>query len=68
MGGGGLLTIWFQKIRLWFQLALNKYFERFTEMLGVYDTGEVMVKNMLDRDTEEGVSAFIEKRDPTWEQ
>ena len=31
-------------------------------------TGEVMVKNMLDRDTEEGVSAFIEKRDPTWEQ
>ena len=31
-------------------------------------TGEVMVKNMLERDTEEGVSAFIEKRDPTWEQ
>ena len=31
-------------------------------------TGEVMVKNMLDRDTEEGVYAFIEKRDPTWEQ
>jgi enoyl-CoA hydratase/carnithine racemase len=31
-------------------------------------TGEVMVKNMLDRDTEEGVLAFIEKRDPTWEQ
>ena len=31
-------------------------------------TGNVMVENMLDRDTEEGVSAFIEKRDPLWEQ
>ncbi len=31
-------------------------------------TGEVMVENMLDRDTAEGISAFIEKRDPRWEQ
>ena len=31
-------------------------------------TGDVMVDNMLHRDTEEGVSAFIEKRDPKWEQ
>ena len=31
-------------------------------------TGNVMVKNMLNKDTEEGVSAFIEKRDPLWEQ
>jgi len=31
-------------------------------------TGDVMVENMLHRDTEEGVSAFIEKRDPKWEQ
>ena len=31
-------------------------------------TGDVMVGNMLHRDTEEGVSAFIEKRDPKWEQ
>lgn len=28
---------------------------------------EVMVKNMLARDAEEGISAFIEKREPTWE-
>ena len=31
-------------------------------------TGHVMVENMLYRDTEEGINAFIEKRDPTWEQ
>ncbi|MFQ5438386.1 MAG: enoyl-CoA hydratase [Paracoccaceae bacterium] len=31
-------------------------------------TGEVMVQNMLERDTEEGISAFIEKRDPDWQQ
>lgn len=31
-------------------------------------TGQVMVRNMLDRDTEEGISAFIEKRPPDWEQ
>lgn len=30
-------------------------------------TSEVMVKNMLTHDAEEGVNAFIEKRDPTWQ-
>ena len=29
-------------------------------------TGEVMVENMLHRDTEEGIQAFIEKRKPDW--
>jgi enoyl-CoA hydratase/carnithine racemase len=34
-----------------------------------YDyTRDVMVENMLDRDTEEGIQAFIEKRAPTWTQ
>jgi enoyl-CoA hydratase/carnithine racemase len=28
---------------------------------------EVMTQNMLARDAEEGIAAFIEKRDPTWE-
>jgi len=28
---------------------------------------EVMVKNMLAHDAEEGINAFIEKRDPKWE-
>ncbi|PKQ06331.1 MAG: enoyl-CoA hydratase [Alphaproteobacteria bacterium HGW-Alphaproteobacteria-11] len=33
-----------------------------------YDfASEVMVKNMLARDAEEGIGAFIEKRDPKWE-
>ncbi|WP_170769720.1 enoyl-CoA hydratase [Ruegeria lacuscaerulensis] len=31
-------------------------------------TGEVMAQNMMHRDTEEGISAFIEKRTPNWEQ
>ncbi|MBW4961011.1 enoyl-CoA hydratase [Sulfitobacter sp. CW3] len=31
-------------------------------------TGDVMVENMLHRDTEEGISAFLEKRDPAWDQ
>jgi enoyl-CoA hydratase/carnithine racemase len=28
---------------------------------------EVMVENMMARDAEEGIGAFIEKREPTWE-
>lgn len=31
-------------------------------------TGAVMVENMMDSDTAEGISAFIEKRDPGWTQ
>ncbi|WP_299896973.1 enoyl-CoA hydratase [uncultured Ruegeria sp.] len=34
-----------------------------------YDyTGDAMAQNMLYRDTEEGISAFIEKRPPNWTQ
>lgn len=29
-------------------------------------TGDVMVENMLDRDTREGIDAFIDKRPPNW--
>jgi enoyl-CoA hydratase/carnithine racemase len=28
---------------------------------------EIMVENMLARDAEEGIRAFIEKREPTWQ-
>lgn len=31
-------------------------------------TGKVMVANMADDDTAEGVAAFLEKRDPNWTQ
>jgi enoyl-CoA hydratase/carnithine racemase len=31
-------------------------------------TGDVMVENMLHCDTIEGIEAFLDKRDPTWEQ
>jgi enoyl-CoA hydratase/carnithine racemase len=30
-------------------------------------TGEAMTRNMLARDTEEGIDAFLEKRPPKWE-
>jgi enoyl-CoA hydratase/carnithine racemase len=30
-------------------------------------TAEVMVENMLARDAEEGIDAFVEKREPKWE-
>ena len=34
-----------------------------------YDfTGAAMVENMLDRDTNEGIAAFLEKRAPDWRQ
>ncbi len=29
-------------------------------------TGDVMVQNMLDAQTNEGINAFLEKRDPNW--
>lgn len=29
-------------------------------------TGDVIVQNMLDHDTNEGIQAFLEKRDPNW--
>lgn len=31
-------------------------------------TGDVMVQNMMQPDTEEGIAAFIEKRPPDWQQ
>lgn len=31
-------------------------------------TGDVMVQNMLRADTAEGIDAFLEKRDPNWDQ
>ena len=31
-------------------------------------TRDIMVTNMLNKDTDEGITAFIEKRTPTWDQ
>jgi enoyl-CoA hydratase/carnithine racemase len=41
------------------QLPLDKAYEM---------TGAVMVENMLDGDTNEGISAFLDKRQPDWSQ
>jgi enoyl-CoA hydratase/carnithine racemase len=38
------------------------------ELARAYDyASEVMVENMMARDAEEGISAFVEKRAPIWE-
>ncbi|MFD1342346.1 enoyl-CoA hydratase [Litorisediminicola beolgyonensis] len=31
-------------------------------------TGDVMLENMMDKNTEEGINAFLEKRSPDWTQ
>jgi enoyl-CoA hydratase/carnithine racemase len=37
------------------------------ELTAAYEyTSEVMVENMLARDAEEGIDAFLEKREPRW--
>lgn len=55
-----------------FALALGKQaFYRQLEM-GIGEAyafaGEEMARNMMDRDAAEGIDAFIEKRDPEWDQ
>ncbi|MDI3471646.1 MAG: Enoyl-CoA hydratase [Pseudolabrys sp.] len=44
------------------------YRQRELDLAGAYKlTVDVMVENMMARDAEEGIGAFIEKRDPKWE-
>jgi enoyl-CoA hydratase/carnithine racemase len=43
------------------------YIQLERDLAGAYDfAAKVMVENMMARDAEEGVAAFIEKRSPTW--
>lgn len=43
------------------------YDQQALPLAAAYDhTGRVMVENMLMRDTDEGISAFLEKRAPDW--
>ena len=54
------LTVAIGKEAFYRQLEMN--------LADSYDyAAEVMVRNMLARDAEEGINAFIEKREPTWE-
>jgi len=44
------------------------YCQRELDLAGAYKcTVDVMVENMLARDAEEGIGAFIEKREPKWQ-
>ena len=66
------LAIWFFKRKVFFDLIMRLFKKKNNSSIPLseaYDyTGDVMVENMLYRDTEEGISAFIEKRDPNWTQ
>ncbi|MFT4715936.1 MAG: enoyl-CoA hydratase/carnithine racemase [Paracoccaceae bacterium] len=52
------------------KIGKQAFYEQLTMPLEqAYDfAGENMVENMLYRETEDGIAAFIEKRDPTWTQ
>lgn len=57
------------KSTLTVSIGKKAFYEQLEKPLSdAYDhASEVMVKNMLARDAEEGIGAFIEKRDPKWE-
>lgn len=57
------------KSRLTVEIGKTAFYEQLEKRLGdAYDyASDVMVHNMLARDAEEGIGAFIEKRDPVWE-
>ncbi|TCL09285.1 enoyl-CoA hydratase/carnithine racemase [Shimia isoporae] len=50
------------------KIGKQAFYEQLQKPLDeAYDyTGDVMVQNMLWRDTEEGIAAFLEKRPPEW--
>ncbi|MEM7438656.1 MAG: enoyl-CoA hydratase [Pseudomonadota bacterium] len=52
------------------KVGKQAYYEQITMPLdqAYAYTGAVMAENMMHRDTQEGIAAFIEKRDPNWEQ
>lgn len=60
IGGKSALTV---------AIGKEAFYEQLEKPLSdAYDyASEVMVKNMLARDAEEGIGAFIEKRTPKWE-
>ena len=51
------------------KIGKQAFYEQLQKPLNeAYDyTGDVMVQNMLWRDTEEGIAAFLEKRPPDWQ-
>ncbi|MEP5367302.1 enoyl-CoA hydratase-related protein, partial [Parvibaculum sp.] len=57
------------KSALTVSIGKQAFYEQLEKPLAeAYDyASEVMVKNMLARDAEEGIGAFIEKREPKWE-
>jgi 1,4-dihydroxy-2-naphthoyl-CoA synthase len=50
------------------KIGKRAFYDQITlELAAAYEhTAAVMVENMLWRDTEEGLQAFIEKRKPDW--
>lgn len=63
-----LATTLAQKLGSAVQVGKQAFYEQLEMPLDAAyaHTGRVMAENMLHRDTEEGIAAFIEKRDPRW--
>jgi enoyl-CoA hydratase/carnithine racemase len=58
------------KLGMAVKIGKQAFYEQITMPLeAAYEyTGNAMTENMLYRETEEGIAAFLEKRDPTWVQ
>ena len=65
-----LATLVASKLGVAVRIGKKAFYEQIT--MGLEDayayTGNVMAENMLYRETEEGIAAFLEKRDPEWTQ
>lgn len=66
---GGLAAGIASKSSLTLAIGKEAFYQQLEKPLSeAYDyASEVMVANMLARDAEEGIGAFLEKRDPIWE-
>ncbi|MDG1739159.1 MAG: enoyl-CoA hydratase [Paracoccaceae bacterium] len=59
-----------QKLGAVVKIGKQAFYEQLTMNVSeAYDyAGDIMVQNMLFRDTQEGIAAFLEKRPPQWQQ
>ena len=66
----GLAELVASKLRYAVKVGKQAFYEQLQMSLDqAYDfTGQVIVDNMMHKETEEGIQAFIEKREPDWDQ
>ena len=47
-------------------IEFNELFEKYKISDAYKYASEIMIENMMNKDSEEGINAFIEKRKPKW--